>query len=93
MLELDLANDEQVNKIITWQKFEADNTKKYKFKDIYDITIYAKKLDEHYPPALNYLILLKGYLEEKKIMGPTFAMQDIQKVIQVFHKDHYYKII
>lgn len=39
------------------QELDANKSKKYNFKDIYNNAVYARKLKGHYLPGIYYLIL------------------------------------
>ena len=65
------VNDTQLN-----FKFEAGNDKEYKIKGIWDSTVYTKESVRQLP-ELYYLILWKGYLEEKNTQEPALAIQHL----------------
>ena len=64
LLEQNLTKKEQVNNI--WQKFEADNNKKYEVDDILDSAIYIRE-SERQLPGLYHIVLWKSYSEKKNI--------------------------
>lgn len=47
-------------------EFETSNNKKYKVEAIWDSVVYVKKVDK-YLLELYYLVVWKGYLEDKNI--------------------------
>lgn len=47
-------------------EFETSNNKKYKVEAIWDSVVYVKKVDR-YLLELYYLVVWKGYLEDKNI--------------------------
>ena len=63
LLEQDITKKRQMNDMQL--KFEADNEKEYKIDGIWDSVVYAKESTTGQLPKLYYLVLWKGYLEEK----------------------------
>lgn len=72
LLKHNITKKKQVDKIITQFEFKA-SSKKYKIKEIWNNTIYIKKLEtKSHPPGLYYLVLWKNYFK-KKHLGPYFS--------------------
>ena len=55
--------------------------------------VYAKKLKLDYLPKLYYLIFWKRYLKKENILTPILAVQYLRKLISLFHKDYFDKLI
>ena len=67
----------------------GDNeSEEYKVKAIWDSAVYARELESGHLPGLYYLVLWKGYPEEKNIWEPASAVQHLRKLISLFYKDH-----
>lgn len=68
-------------------QFEKSNSNEYEVVTIWDNAIYARK-SKGQLSGLQYLILLKGYLEKENTWEPVLAVQHFQKLINTFYKDH-----
>ena len=68
-------------------KFEAGNDKKYKVDSIRDSVVYAKKLAGQIQ-RLYYLVLWKGYPQEKNTWVSTLAIQHFRRLVTAYHKDN-----
>ena len=70
-------------------KLNEGNSKEYKVKILCDNEIYAKKLDSSYHLlGLYYLVLWKGYFEEKNTWKPASTIQHLWKLVITFYHDH-----
>ena len=54
---------------------------------IQDIAVYAKEADG-YSPKLYYLMVWIGYLKKENTWEPSSTVIHLQKMINIFHKDH-----
>ena len=64
LLEQDTIRNKRIKKI---SELNADNndSNKYKIEAIWNSTIYANELESGHLPGLYYLVVWKGYHEEK----------------------------
>ena len=86
LLEQDIIKKERVRKV---PKLDAgDNSKEYEVEAIWDIAVYAMKLESDHLPRLYYLVAWKGYSKKKNTWEPVLAVQYLRKLISLFHKDH-----
>ena len=70
-------------------EFEADSDKEeYKVEEIWDSAVYAKESAAGHLPGFYYLISWKGYSEEENTSEYVSAVQHLQKLIRIFHKDN-----
>ena len=74
-------------------EFEANDNEEYKFKGIWNSTIYTKVLDAGYLLRLYYLVFWKSYLEEEDTWKSSLTVMHLQKIVNTFHKDHLGKLI
>ena len=88
LLEQDTTKKERVDKKVTELDFEADNSKEYEVKGIWDSAVYAIKSELGHLSGLYYLVAWKGYLEKKNTWKSVSAVQYLRKLIRSFHKDH-----
>ena len=91
LLERNIIRKKQVEKI---PKLDAGNndSKEYKVEAICNSIVYSNKL-KSYPLELYYLVAWKGYSEEKNTWELILAIQYLQKLIRLFHKDYFKKLI
>ena len=68
-------------------EFELDDNKEYEVEAIQDNADYTKEVDGHLP-RLYYLVVWKGYPEEKNTWEPSSAVMHLRKMVSTFHKDH-----
>lgn len=73
-------------------ELDTGNSKDYNIKAIWDSEVYVRKSKSHIPPLFYYLIMQKGYSEEKNIEKPVLAVQYLQKLISTFYKDYLNKV-
>ena len=64
-----------------------DESGEYQVEAICDSSVYAKELEE-YLSGLYYLVFWKGYLKKENTWKPYLAVEQLKKVIYLFHK-HY----
>ena len=69
-------------------EFKVEGDKKYEIKAIINSTIYGQQANSNQMPGLYYLVLGKGYLEEKNTWKLLLAVIHLQKLISTFHKEH-----
>ena len=69
-------------------EFEAGDDKEYKINGIRDNAVYIKESTIGQLPGLYYLVLWKGYLEEKNIWKLVSAIQHLQRLVNTYHKDN-----
>ena len=69
-------------------EFEAGDDKKYEVNGIRDSAVYAKDSTTGQLSGLYYLVLWKGYLEEKITWEPVSAIQHLWKLTTTYHKDN-----
>lgn len=75
------------------QKFKAgNNNREYKMQEIKDSSVYSKEIKGNLP-GLYYLIFWKDYPQEKTIWGPTLVVWHLQKLINIFYKNHFDMLI
>ena len=65
LLEQDNTRKKQVDENVTELESDAGDNKKYKVEAIWDSTIYVMESESGYLPRLYYLIIWKGYSQEK----------------------------
>lgn len=68
-------------------ELEPDNNKEHVMEAIRDSAIYVKKADKHLP-KLYYLVVWKGYLEEKNTWESFLAVIYLVEIVNTVHKDH-----
>ena len=68
-------------------EFEAGNDKEYEINSIQDNAIYTKESTISQLPRLYYLVSWKGYPEEENTWEPTSAIQQLRRLVIVYHKD------
>ncbi len=68
-------------------EFEAGGNKKYEVEAIIDSAVYGQQANNQIL-GLYYLILWKGYPEEKNTWEPSSAVIYLWKLINTFHKEH-----
>lgn len=61
--------------------------KEYKVKVICDNAVYPKESESSHLLGLYYLISWKGFPEGENRWEPTSAIQHLQKLVSIFHKD------
>ncbi len=69
------------------REFVAWNNKEYKVKAIILNAIYGKEAKNQIP-NFYYLILWKGYPEEKNTCEPSAIVKHLRKLINTFHKEY-----
>ncbi len=84
LLEQDTTRKKQVEIAI---ELDESNSKEYKVEAICNSAMYASKLEGHLL-NLYYLILWKGYLEEKNTLELILAIQHLRKLVTIFYCDH-----
>ena len=60
----------------------------YEVEGIWDSAVYAKKSAMGYLSGLYYLISWKGYPKKENTWDLALAVQHLQKLIRIFHKDN-----
>ncbi len=69
-------------------EFEVGSNKKYEIKAIIDSTVYGQQANSNQMPGFYYLILWKGYPEEKNTWEPSSVVIHLRKLITIFYKKH-----
>ncbi len=59
----------------------------YKVEAIRDSAVYARESEGHLP-GLYYLVSWKGYPEEENTWKPASAIQQLQRLVSTFYKEH-----
>ena len=88
LLEQDTTKKRQVNDMQLDFEFEASDDKKYEIDGIWDSTVDAKESATKQLPGFYYLVLWKGYPEEKNTWEPTLAIQHLWRLVTTYHKDN-----
>ena len=78
----------QVNDTQLDFKFKVSDNKEYKVDSIWDSAVYAKESATGQLPRLYYLVLWKGYPEEKNTWEPVLVIQHLRKLVTAYHKDN-----
>ena len=73
LLEQDTTKKKRVDENITELEFDAGNSEEYKVEEIWDSAVYAKESEGHLL-RLYYLVIWKGYHEEKNTWEPVLAV-------------------
>ena len=68
-------------------EFELGNDKEYEVEAIWDNAVYANKADGHLS-ELYYLVVWKGYLEEKSIWKPVLPVMYLWKLLSKFYYEN-----
>ena len=97
LLEKDITRKRQVDKKALLEpkkdiKFEAKGNKEYKVKIIIDSAMYGQQANNNQIPGFYYLILWKGYSEEKNIWDPSLVVIHLWKLINTFYKKYLEKL-
>ena len=66
----------------------GDNSREYEVEAIWDSALYARELKSGYLLSLYYLVSWKGYPEKENTWEPASTVQQLRKLISLFHKDH-----
>ena len=90
LLEQDTTRKGRVDEKVRQMEFDNgdDDSGEYKVKAIRNSAVYARESESNHLPGLYYLVLWKGYLEEKNTWELALAVQHLRKLISLFHKDH-----
>ena len=90
LLEQDITKKGRVNDTQLNFKFEAgdDKDKEYEVDSIWDSAVYTKESATKQLLGLYYLVLWKGYPEEKNIWEPALAIQHLRRLVTTYHKDN-----
>ena len=90
LLEQDTTRKGRVDEEVRQMEFDTgdDESGEYKVEAIRDSTLYARESESSHLPGLYYLVSWKGYLEEKNTWEPASMVQQLKKLISLFHKDH-----
>ena len=73
LLQQNTTKKKWVDEKVIELDFEADNSKMYKVKAIWDSVVYVRKLEGHLP-ELYYLVVWKGYFEEENTWESVSAV-------------------
>ena len=65
-----------------------NDSREYKVEVIWDSAVYSRESKSGHLSGFYYLVLWKGYPEEKNIWEPVLAVQHFRKLISLFHKNH-----
>ena len=88
LLEQNITKKGRVNDTQSDFEFEAGNDEDYKVHSIWKSAIYTKESAIGQLLGLYYLVSWKGYPKEKNTWEPILAIQHLQKLINVYHKDN-----
>ena len=86
LLEQDTTKKEQVKKVLELDV--GDHSKEYEVEAIWDSAVYIMELKSSHLPTLYYMVLWKGYPEEKNTWEPVLGVQHPKTLISLFYKDH-----
>lgn len=73
-------------------QLETNSIDRYEVEIIRDRVLYTMELDGHLL-GLCYILSPKGYLEKENTWEPLSAVEQLQKVINLFHKNRSEKLI
>ena len=78
---------EWVNDIQLDFEFEAGNNKEYEVDGIWDSAVYARESAGQLPGLYN-LVLWKSYLKEENTSEPALVIQQLWRLVTIYHKDN-----
>ena len=86
LLEQDTTRKERIEKVSELDV--GGNSKEYEVETMRDSVVYTMELESIHLPRFYYLVAWKGYPEEKNTWERVSAVQHLNKLISLFHKDH-----
>ena len=86
LLEQDTTRKKRLDKQVTKLDLKAGDIKEYEVEAICNSPLNASKLESSQLPGLYYLVVWKGYLEDKNIGQLLSTVQQLKKQISCFHK-------
>ena len=88
LLEQDITKNGRVDENVTDLDAGDNDSGEYKVEAIRDSAVYAKKSESSHLPGLYYLVSWKDYPKKENTWEPYSAVQNLQKLISSFHKNH-----
>lgn len=86
LLKQDNTKKGQVDKITSRLEFDnsRNNDRKYEVEVIRDSEVYTRESNNHLP-GLYYLVSWKIYREEKNTWKTALAVQQLQRLLNIYH--------
>ena len=88
LLEQDTTRKERVHEENAEELDAGDDSEEYKVEAIRDSAVYARESESGHLPDFYYLVSWKGYPKEENTWEPASAVQNLRKLISLFHKDY-----